>query len=208
MDTSTIIWIIVGIVVVIAIVVIVWLVTARSRREHQLEAQRQKAAELRTSAADTDLAAREREAEALRADAAARKAEADAAQARADAERLSRERAERQGDAERLRAEAAEHQRKADEVDPDVQTIDGRGDVRDDTGVDGRPVDPRYADDRTVDSQYVDAPADGYADDAQAPRHASGVRSADAAPVVDERIDPRTTDPRVTTDPRDPRTGA
>src|SRR4030095_15626669 len=58
-ETSTIIWIIVGIVVVIAIVVIAVLVTSRRRREAHLEAERKKAAELRQNAYESDVARRE-----------------------------------------------------------------------------------------------------------------------------------------------------
>ena len=67
METSTIIWIIVGIIVVIAIVVIVMLVTRRRRHEAHLEAERKKAAELRQNAYESDVARREREADAAAA---------------------------------------------------------------------------------------------------------------------------------------------
>ena len=50
METSTIIWIIVGIIVVIAIVVIAVLLTSRRRREAHLESERRKADELRRDA--------------------------------------------------------------------------------------------------------------------------------------------------------------
>jgi len=191
-DTSTLIWIIVGIVVVIAIVVVVVLATARGRRASQLEAQRRKAAELRTTADDAGLAAREREAEALRADAEARQAQADAAQAQANAERLARESGERQQAAEKLRAESAEHLRKADEVDPDVTA-------------ERRPADARADGAAVADSQHVDAPVGDRVDEDYAPRHASANRTADAtdAPAVPAQTTGRTT----TDDSRDPRTG-
>ena len=130
METSTIVWIIVGIVVVAAIVVIAVLVTSRQRREAHLEAERTKAAELRQSAYESDVARREREAEAARAAAAAKQAEADAMQARLESERLARESASHQSDAQQLRTEADERLRKADAVDPDVDTDARDGDTR------------------------------------------------------------------------------
>ena len=122
METSTIVWIIVGIVVVIAIIVIVVLMTNRQRREAHLESERKKAADLRQDAYETDVARREREAEAARAAAAAKQAEADAMQARLESERLARESAAHQSDAQQMRSDVDERLRKADAVDPDVDT--------------------------------------------------------------------------------------
>ena len=77
-DTSTIIWIIVGVIALVALVaVIAWVATSGRRREAQLESRRRDAEELREKAAETDAAAREREVKAMQADAAARQAEAD-----------------------------------------------------------------------------------------------------------------------------------
>ena len=81
METSTIIWIIVGINVVIAIDVIVMLVTRRRRHEAHLEAERTKAAELRQNAYESDVARREREADAAAASACLAAAAAAAASA-------------------------------------------------------------------------------------------------------------------------------
>ena len=120
METSTIIWIIVGIIVVIAIIVIAVLMTNRRRHEAHLEAERKKAADLRQNAYESDVARREREADAATAAAAAKQAEADAMQAKLESERLANESAAHQADAEQLRAETDERLRKADEVDPDV----------------------------------------------------------------------------------------
>ena len=89
METSTIIWIIVGIIVVIAIIVIAVLMTNRRRHEAHLEAERKKAADLRQNAYESDVARREREADAATAAAAAKQAEADAMQAKLEAERLA-----------------------------------------------------------------------------------------------------------------------
>ncbi len=136
MDTSTIIWIIVGVIVVIAIIVIIAvLMTSRRRREAHAEAERRKAAELRDDANKTDLARREREAEAARAAAAAKQADADAMQAKLESERLARESASHQADAQNLRNDVDERLQKADEIDPDV-----RGDERGHAMNDGRDM--------------------------------------------------------------------
>lgn len=124
MDTSTIIWIVVGVVALIALIaVIAWIATSNRRREAQVEARRQEATEMRERAAEVDQAAREREVRAVQADAAAREAQAKAAEAQLEAERLADASREHSSDAERLRAEQAEHARGAAAIDPDV--IDG-----------------------------------------------------------------------------------
>lgn len=132
METSTIVWIIVGIIVVIAIIAIVYFATSRKRREAEVESGRRKAAEIREDAFEKDVAARERQAAAARTQAAAKQAEADALKSRRDAERLASESADRQADAARLQAETDERLRKADAVDPDVGA-DGRPDHDTDT---------------------------------------------------------------------------
>ncbi|WP_136707874.1 hypothetical protein [Agromyces sp. H66] len=161
METSTIVWIIVGIVVIIAIAV-VWLLTSRQRREAHRESERQKAAELRQSAHETDVARREREAEAARAAAAAKQAEADAAQARLESERLARESTSHQSDAEKLRSEAEERLQKADAVDPDVDCRDAEaaGTVRDEREAAHREHDTAYT------TEAADADRDRRVDDA------------------------------------------
>ncbi len=118
METSQLIWIIIGIVVVLAVIGLV-VALGRKRRqarvEHQKEKGRQQAAEIRQKAQDTELEAREREARAAMADAEAQRAEVEA-------ERLRREASERQSDAQVLREETVNHSRKADELDPDIDT--------------------------------------------------------------------------------------
>lgn len=170
METSTIVWIIVGIVVVIAIAVVIWLLTSRQRREAHLESERRKAAELRQSAYETDVTRREREAEAARAAAAAKQAEADAAQARLESERLTRESVGHQSDAEKLRTEAEERLQKADALDPDVDT-DRRDDVTDAERrtVRNEPVADRREQDKayTADTADADHDRDGRVDDTQ-----------------------------------------
>lgn len=120
MDTTIVVWIAVGIIVVIAIIAVVLFATNGRRREAHLEAERRKAARLRNDAEQTDLARRQREAEAAQAAAAAKQADADALDARLESERLARESAARQAEAQRLRDDVDERLQKADSVDPDV----------------------------------------------------------------------------------------
>jgi FtsZ-interacting cell division protein ZipA len=130
-DTTTLIWIIVGIVVVLAIVVVALLLTARGRRERRREHQHDRAEKLREDARQTELQARQHEAEAARAqaDAAAAAAAAEDAKARAaeasiDAERRAGRVGDHRAEAEDLRRQHAEAMRKADDVDP---YVDGSG---------------------------------------------------------------------------------
>jgi FtsZ-interacting cell division protein ZipA len=156
-ETSTIVWIIVGIVVVIAIVVVVVLMTSRRRREAQIDSERNNAAELRQSAYESDVARREREAEAARAAAAAKQADADAMKAKLESDRLARESASHQSDAQELHAEVDERLRKADDIDPDVRTdrhddatAPDRATGRDDAGRDETVRDARTHDERDL----------------------------------------------------------
>jgi hypothetical protein len=112
MNTTALIVLIVAIVVAIIIIIILIAVFGRRRKR---EADRAKAANMRESAVDGQLDAREREANAARA-------AADAKQAEVNAERLRREAASQQGDAQAARADADEQARRADDVDPDVRT--------------------------------------------------------------------------------------
>jgi len=121
-ETSTIIWIIIGIIVVVAIVVAIVMATDKRRRIARVEADRRRAADLRQSAVETEAAARQREADAARAAADAKQAEAAAAQARLDSDRLVRESTDHRSDADGLHSEAEDRLRKADTLDPDVDT--------------------------------------------------------------------------------------
>lgn len=132
METSTIVWIIVGIIIVIAIIVFAYFATSRKRREAKVEADRRKAAELRDDAYEKDVAARESQADAARTQAAAKQAEADAMKAKLDADRLASESTARAADAAELQAETDQRLRKADAVDPDVGA-DGKPDHDTDT---------------------------------------------------------------------------
>jgi len=111
MNTTTLIIVIVIIAVVVIVAIIAFAMTAGRRRK--AEADRQRASELRQSAADDGLAAKEREAKAARA-------AADAQQAEVDAQRLRQEADARQDDAASARAASEEKLRKADGIDPDV----------------------------------------------------------------------------------------
>ena len=112
-DSGQLIGLIIGVVVVIAIVVVVTMLS----RKRKVEANRNKAVEMREQAKTEQIGAREREAQASRA-------EADAKQAEVEAERLREEASARQQEAEKVRAGAQEQLRKADELDPDVVTTE------------------------------------------------------------------------------------
>jgi FtsZ-interacting cell division protein ZipA len=107
-------WIILIVVVVLVVIAIV-IVASTVGRRRKLEADRNRAAELREDAARDELAAREREAKSARA-------AADAKQAEVEAERLRREAAEREQAAAEARTEQEKKLSHADSVDPDVET--------------------------------------------------------------------------------------
>ena len=130
MDTSVLIWIIIG-VIVVALIVIGAVFLMRGRTEQRQRAEHDKAEKLRAQARESELAAREGEARAAKAkaDAATAAAEAQQAQARAaqaelDANRLSDSVGEHETEAAKRRAEQEEALRKAADVDPYV-TADG-----------------------------------------------------------------------------------
>ncbi len=157
-DTSTIIWVIVGIVVVAILVVVVLMVTARGRRDKRDQAQHEQAERIREEARESEIAAREHEAQAAqaRADAAsaaaaAEQAKARAAQASIDADRRAGDIDGLQAGAEKHRAEQAERLRKADEVDPYVT----------EERTDAAPAADTRADARRADAESRTAPAGG-----------------------------------------------
>ncbi|MBD3940664.1 hypothetical protein IF188_02995 [Microbacterium sp. NEAU-LLC] len=196
MDTTTLIWIIVGIAIVLVIVVVALLLTARGRRTRRQEHQHDRAERMRADARETELAAREHEAQAAqaKADAAAAAAAAEAAKARAaeaaiDADRRAGTIDEHRDEAAQLRQKQAETLRKADEVDPYAgedagatattedrdRTVDGH-DVHDTPKTDG--VGPRRSDTAdtpaprtaaTIDDRRDDLPADDATDPATPP---------------------------------------
>ncbi|WRH26259.1 LPXTG cell wall anchor domain-containing protein [Arthrobacter sp. JZ12] len=133
MDTTTWVWIIIGILVVLLIIGLIVFLGRKRRQAHVQKKRREdhdRANQIREEAHAKDLEAREREAHATRA-------AAEAQQAEVDAERLRREAEQRQADAQGLRRETEERARHADEIDPFAETSrDGRRDDRgrDDAG--------------------------------------------------------------------------
>ncbi|GAA3877735.1 hypothetical protein GCM10022381_20270 [Leifsonia kafniensis] len=123
MNTMSLVWIIVGIVVVLIIVGVI-IYFARKRNQEHAEQQRiadkNQAAELRQNAQKVELDARENEAKASRA-------RADAEQAEVDAERLRQESAQRAADAQDLRVDSNEQARKAETLDPTIDSGRSRG---------------------------------------------------------------------------------
>jgi FtsZ-interacting cell division protein ZipA len=132
MDSSTILWIVIAIIVVLAVVLFLW------RSRGQEASHRAKAAEIRQTAAEHDLRLREQEAEATRTRAQAQAAETDAQQRQVEAERLAAEAEDRAKGAEAVRSERDEQLRLADLRDPDVRTDDDGNRLDDD----GNRVDP------------------------------------------------------------------
>ena len=203
MDTATLIWIIIG-VIVVAIIIVVAVMVSRRNSTKRLEAQHAKAQDIREDARRTEMAAREREAQAAqaRADSATAAAEAEQAKARAAQASIEAERAaatidDHQSDAERLRAEQAEKLRKADELDPAVTTAaDGRTD-RDDRVTDGYTPAPgtrtAASEDRRIVRDGPDAarPADrdgdGIRDDRESLHDPDGTGRTDTRPAPTDR---------------------
>ena len=118
MDSSTVIWIVVAILVVLAVALFLW------RSRGQEGAHRAKAAEIRETAAEHDRHLREQEAEATRTRAEAQLAEADAQQRQLEAERLATQADHRAQAADEVRSARDEQLRLADLHDPDVRTDD------------------------------------------------------------------------------------
>jgi uncharacterized protein HemX len=117
MDTSTVVWIIIGALVVLAIIAVIAMMAKKKKQERN----RVQATELREKAAEkaTDVQRREALAKETEAKAAAARAEAD--RRAAEAQRLEAEAQQRQGVAAEHRAEHQEHLHRADELDPDVK---------------------------------------------------------------------------------------
>ena len=118
MDTSTIVWIIVAVVVVAAVIAFV---VSRSGAL-RVQAQREQAADIREKAVGHDRRLRENEASATEADARAQMARAEAQKRELEAERLAAEAESRSDSADAVRRERDEQLRLADLCDPDVET--------------------------------------------------------------------------------------
>ncbi|CAI3792528.1 hypothetical protein [Pseudarthrobacter sp. MM222] len=114
MDSGQLIGIIIGVIVVLAIIAVAVVLS----RKRKVDANRNRAVEMREQAKADELGAKEREAKALRA-------EADAKQAEVESERLREEARGTQQEAESVRADVEQKRRKADELDPDVVTTKG-----------------------------------------------------------------------------------
>ena len=192
MDTPTLIWIIIGIIVVAIIIVVVVMVSRRNSAK-RLEAQHAKAEGIREDARRTEMAAREREADAAqaRADSATAAAEAEQAKARAAQASIEAERAaatidDHQADAEALRAEQAEKLRKADELDPAVTTASDR------TPTDRTVADePTAVEDRRIvrdNPDAADRDRDGVRDDRETVTDADGDVRTDTRPPSTGRV--------------------
>lgn len=192
MDTTVLIWIIIGIIVV-ALIVIGAVYFMRNRTQQRERAAHEKAEKLRADARASELAAREGEARAAQAKAdaasaaaAAQQAQARAAQADVDANRLADSVGEHEAEATKLRAEQQQTLRKADEVDPYVTADDS-----------GRTAADRT--DRTADAGRADVDRDGRADVHESPRmdaDRDGVADVDEdQPPVDKDGQPITRPP-------------
>lgn len=144
MNATQTMWIV--IIIIVAVLVILGLVFYFGRRT-QLAHRRIQATELRHTAKNDELNAREVEAKAAQADADAKQSEVDAARSRQEAD-------ERQGEAQAVRARSDDQSRQADELDPDVNGRHRRRAEADNTHAAAapRPTDDPPTDDRpTVD---------------------------------------------------------
>lgn len=112
--------IVLGLAVAFIILLVCIGVVAKSRRRRNIEANRDKADQLRTEGDQTRLQAEEQAANAAMADARAR-------QARVAAEKLEREATARAQDAEESRGLSEEHHRRAMELDPDHDDDESNG---------------------------------------------------------------------------------
>ena len=123
METSTIIWIVVGIVVVLAVIgLIVYLMNRNSE-----DSKRKRAEGLRSQAAERSSGVRQREARAAETNAEARKARTEAEEKTGRAERLEGEARDQRSAAASSRGEMLAKERRADEIDPDVPSRGRRG---------------------------------------------------------------------------------
>ncbi len=141
MDTSTIVWIVVGVLVVLALVAVAVKLSGRQK----VDRQRAKAGEIRQQADSEESTVRRHEAEAAEQDALARQARAEADRKAAEAEKLQIQAEERAEQASGKRTEHQDRLRVADEVDPDVPNDhagESRTDDTDDRRDVGRGTDP------------------------------------------------------------------
>jgi len=123
MNSTTLTWIIVAIVVLAAVMVAAVVVGRSRRQEHS---HRERARELRETAQADQIGVQRREAEAAKVDAQARMAQAEADARAADAAQLQAQARDQARQASESRSEVDAQLRRADEIDPDQP---GKGQV-------------------------------------------------------------------------------
>lgn len=157
MDTSTIIGIVVGVLVVLALVAVAVKMSGKQKEDRR----RAKADDIRQGAAENERDVQRHQAEAAEQEAQARQARADADQKAAAAEKLELDAQDRAEQAAGKQNEQRDRLRAADELDPDVP--DQRRDDAD-TGLDSsqRPDGIQDGAHRRVDD-VLDHPRDGTA---------------------------------------------
>ncbi|EYR63701.1 hypothetical protein N866_18765 [Actinotalea ferrariae CF5-4] len=125
METETIVWIVVA-VLVLALIIGLALWWSRRSSGRRVDKQRQEAADLRRQAEAEKVDLQRREAEAQRLDAHARLAQAEADTRSAEAARLQAQARERSDELSGPREDVQERLRRADELDPDRPTAADR----------------------------------------------------------------------------------
>lgn len=120
MSTSTIVWIVVGVLVVLALVLLAIMMSGKRK----LERQRAKAGDIRQDAAENERDLQRHQAEAAEQEALARQARAEADHKAAAAQKLELDAQERAETAAGKEAEQRDRLREADRVDPDVPDPD------------------------------------------------------------------------------------
>jgi hypothetical protein len=141
MDGTSVLWIVLGAVVLLAAVVLIVMGTRRAK-DRQLEDHRQQAYNHYQEALEAENRAEKQEAVAAEVDARSRKAQAEADEKAAEARRLAAGARERQGAAADARTESAEHRERAAELSPEHADKSGLADDSDERE-DGQA--PRHA---------------------------------------------------------------
>ena len=116
MDTSTVIWIVVGVVIVLALIFVAVKMSGKQKDDRQ----RAKADDIRQGAVDNERDVQRHQADAAEQEALARQARAEADRKAAAAERLELDAQERAEQAAGKQDEQRDRLRAADEIDPDV----------------------------------------------------------------------------------------
>lgn len=195
--TPLTIGLIIGAVVLLAVVVVLIVRSTNQRKEQQIAADRERAAELRQGIDRDRVVLQEEELRTHETELAAEQARLDAEKARIDAERLEHEAADRRVGIGESQAELDARLAEADEIDPDV-TAEGRR--IDDRNVAPDVVDDRdavvdraaRADDRIVEQDVRVRDQDRVAD--------PNIRVDDRGEVIRDDLDTQRTDPPVERD--------